>query len=303
MEKRTILILVVMFVVVICGVLIILTGLGGGLYFLSQRRAQNFVLPTAENAIVSPTDIPTLQPESTTPPYLSPSSAPETTVEPEPNVDFNGIRFYLSPELAQGVLPELISAAEGDAAQTMPGEIHPEYTQFTLQGYILTNTFHDPRIYVYPLPDYRSLDSAVDDVASRLAELIEKQPEQVDTLPFLPLWNAAQQFHAQLDYIEFKNGAGIRFLTQYAQYYAPINNTDLFYTFQGISQDGEWYIALVLPVSHPTLLSTAEEGGGEPSDPVTYYQQISEQISGLDEQSFIPSLFLLDELVVSLRVK
>lgn len=303
MEKKNVLILIILLVVGFCAGLLVLMGVGGGLYYLSQRRASTVALPSPETAILSPTDIPTLSQQNSPQTPQLPATTQEPAAEPQPNVDFNGIRFFLSPQLAQGVLPELISAAEGDPAQSMPGEIHPEYTQFTLQGYLLADTFHDPRIYVYPLPAYRSMDGVVDDVANRLSGIIEKQPEQIESLPFLPLWNAAQQFHAQLKFIEFKNGRGVRFITQFAQSYVVINNTDLFYSFQGISEDGEWYVAMVLPVSHPSLPSSPDASGVEPLNAETYYQQMSDQLSLLGGETFSPSLILLDELVSSLRVK
>ncbi|MEO8354588.1 MAG: hypothetical protein ABI621_01610 [Chloroflexota bacterium] len=48
-----------------------------------------------------------------------------------------------------------------------------------------------------------------------------------------------KQKHPLMQVINFQNGRGIRFLTQYAQYPAPINNHELFYHFQGLTNDGK----------------------------------------------------------------
>ena len=59
--------------------------------------------------------------------------------------------------------------------------------------------------------------------------------------------------HVQVQYLDFKSGTGVRFLTQFNNGMAPVNNHDLIYTFQGLTSDGKYYIAAVLPVTHPDL--------------------------------------------------
>ena len=321
MNKNLVILLIVLVIVfVFC---IGLIGIGGGIYFVSHRRAvalQETATSAALLAMLEPTltPSPVITPTSEctnaqgTPsaecgvlPTSSPTAQPTPTPEGEktPNVDFNGMQFYLDTRLAQGVLPEIVPAAPGDPSESMAGEVHPEYTQFTLQGYVLRDTFHSPRIYIYPLNDYRTMDSSVDEIANQLTQLLEEKPTEVENLPFLPLWNAAQMFHAQISYLDFKNGKGVRYLTQYGQAVYPINNHDLFYTYQAISDDGLWYVAVVLPVSHPLL--PASYSGGDPgiSDPESYFSQVSTQLSALDPNSFNPSLLQLDELVSSIKVR
>lgn len=319
MNKTLVILLVILVVIFIfC---IGLACLGGGFYLIRQRRtvalqetATSAALLTMLEPTLTPSPFITATPACTnlqgTPAAecgslatSTPTEQPSPTAEKTPNVDFNGMQFYLDTRLAQGVLPEIVPAAPGDPSQSMAGEVHPEYTQFTLQGYMLRDTFHSPRIYIYPLNDYRAMDSAVDEVGNRLNQILDEKPSDVENLPFLPLWNAGQMFHAQMEYIEFKNGRGVRFLTQYGQAVYPINNHDMFYTYQGLSDDGLWYVAAVLPVSHPLL--PASYDGGDPGigDPASYFSQVSAQLSALDPNSFNPSLLQLDELVSSIRVR
>jgi hypothetical protein len=77
----------------------------------------------------------------------------------------------------------------------------------------------------------------------------------VDQLPTVPFFNAAQVFASNVQPISFQNGSGIRFVTEYAQGFVSINNQDLFYHFQGFTDDGNYYMVAVLPVTSPVLAS------------------------------------------------
>ena len=56
--------------------------------------------------------------------------------------------------------------------------------------------------------------------------MLQNQLEEA-TLPFLPLFNSKQMMHSQVEYLDFKNGKGVRYLTQYAQGPLAINNAEL----------------------------------------------------------------------------
>ncbi len=128
------------------------------------------------------------------------------------------------------------------------------------------------------------------------------------SLPQVGLYGAAQEFHAQYQLVPFANGNGIRYLTQYAQYYAPINNHDMFYTYQGMTADGQYWISAIVPMSHPLL----------PADPsilpegatvdnfgdifVGYIGNLTNQLNTQAPESFIPSLTALDQMVASIEI-
>jgi len=140
-----------------------------------------------------------------------------------------------------------------------------------------------------------------------LQQLLVDRPATPEAIPFLPLFNAAQMMRTQVAYIDFQSGTGVRFLTHYAQAYVPINNHELFYTFQGLTDDGNSYVAAILPVSHPTLPADqmAYEGGdlaalAENFD--TYIADIEQQLNAQDASSFTPDLDLLDAMIGSLEV-
>ena len=82
-----------------------------------------------------------------------------------------------------------------------------------------------------------------------------------------------KMFHAQYQVFPFGSGGGIRYLTLYAQYYAPINNHDLFYTYQGLTNDGKYWVSAILPINNPILPDNGDNPPGG-SDVGSIQQQL-----------------------------
>lgn len=102
-----------------------------------------------------------------------------------------------------------------------PWEVSPEFIRYTLENYILTNTFLKPTISFYPAAEYGKLNDASSQAVANLRSVLDKRPTSLGgTLPYLPSVNAGQVFAAKAKYIDFKNGNGLRYLTEYAQYAA-----------------------------------------------------------------------------------
>lgn len=53
------------------------------------------------------------------------------------------------------------------------------------------------------------------------------------SIPFVPIFNAAQMMRAQIKYLDFQNGKGVRFITQYGQAAVPISNDSAFMLLSG----------------------------------------------------------------------
>ena len=67
-----------------------------------------------------------------------------------------------------------------------------------------------------------------------LKNLLATKPAVITgSIPVLPVIPAAQVFHVKPQYLDFKNGSGVGFVTYYSQAVNPITAKDLFYTFQG----------------------------------------------------------------------
>jgi hypothetical protein len=72
-------------------------------------------------------------------------------------------------------------------------------------------------------------------------------------LPFLPPLPMAQTFFSHETVISFNGGQGVRFITDYNESMHPISNRTIFYTFQGLTDDGMYWVAVTLPINSPIL--------------------------------------------------
>lgn len=273
--------------------------------------------PTAESPTSSPTLIPTELPTSTALP-AEPTATLPTTATPFPGtrVSFGNVTLVIPPGLANG-LSGLQQPAILNDQQGAPWELTPGHTQLTLEGYALQDKFHTPQLFIYPADAYTEL---IPPAASNLLFLrgLAAQPETPLTpeiLPGIPFFNAAQVFASAIQPLGFQNGMGVRFLTEYAQYFAIINNTDLFYEYQGLTTDGKYYVIAILPVTSPLLpagpdpASTVPDGGiihpqfDDPNaDWGTYYADATNLLNGTSPDSFAPTLAQLDALISSLQI-
>jgi hypothetical protein len=134
-----------------------------------------------------------------------------------------------------------------------------------------------------------------------------------ENLPFLPTFNAAQVFHSNEQVQKFQNGTGIRFLTQYAQAPYPVNNNSLFYTFQGLTNDGAYYISAILPINAAFLSPDGNPNTPLPADGVPFdwnnfenipahFELVKQKLNATDPNAFTPSLTNLDTMIQSVRI-
>jgi hypothetical protein len=232
----------------------------------------------------------------------APTQAP-VQATPSPAATGKEISIDLSG-LAQSMTVETIAAVP--AGDDHPyWEAGPEHLQVTLAGYPVNDHLMKAQIFIYPVDKFSEFNQAAGQIAGDLPALL-KSHEAVDVMPFLPLFNAMQVMHAQVQYLDFKNGSGVRFLTQFDQAPLPINNYELIYTFQGLTSDGKYYVAAVLPVSQPELPANEkvnDEMAARMSDFPAY---LTETVTWLEKQpanSFTPDLAALDGLINSIEVK
>jgi hypothetical protein len=222
---------------------------------------------------------------------------------PVVNVTCNELSLYLDPALASSYTCETIPESG------MEFEIYPEYTKLTLQGYPLLDKFFTPHISVFPVGRYTEMlpDSIPGRVAALQALTSGGLPGE-SGLPLLPGFNAAQTFNAQYQVLPFVSGSGIRFLTLYAQYYAPVNNHELFYTYQALTADDQYWVSAILPINNPILPANADNppGGVSWEDFSNNYEPyIADMIVQLNTQpseAYTPTLAALDALVASIII-
>jgi hypothetical protein len=231
-------------------------------------------------------------------------------------VTYEPLSLVIPPDVASGASGSQLPRVDGEDAaywQKTPGHLQVSLGDY----YALQGKFHEPQIYVYPALDYAQLVPAAFESMHRLRNVMNKPDTSIsaDQLPAVPFFNAAQIFASNFQAISFQNGDGVRFLTEYAQYAAPVNNHELIYHFQGFTSDGEYYIIAILPITAPGLADTSDAGaplppGGVPypsmADPnvdmQSYYASVTDLLNSTPPEAFTPTISQLDSLIRSMRV-
>jgi hypothetical protein len=208
-------------------------------------------------------------------------------------------------DLAQSVSDDMVAAvpASDNAA---PWDIYPQYKRITLAGYPISGHLMPPQIFIYPAQDLHNWTESLGKQVDNLRALLASQ-QVGDRLPVLPEYNAAQVIYSQVVFLRFKNGQGVRFLTEYDQAVLPINNHELFYTFQGLTDDGKYYVAAVMPVNYPGLPENETAISQAPaqftSDFPGYLTGMKATLDTAAYGDFTPDLARLDAMIMSLEVK
>ncbi|HEX7974825.1 MAG TPA: hypothetical protein VF498_10480, partial [Anaerolineales bacterium] len=223
-----------------------------------------------------------------------------------PNFQYGGVSFQYGPRIAAGLNAQS-RPANPPSDKVAPWDVTPRSVQVDFTGYVLADIFHNPRIMVFPTEEYAKISPQAAQIIETLRQLLANKPERVTDVPFLPFWNAGQVFHTRLAYLDFKNGSGVRFLTEYSQNTPPISNYALFYSFQGLSADGRYYVSAILPVQNPILPDgrslTQQDYETVNQDYEAYLADIAARLELEPAESFNPNLNDLDALVKSLDVK
>jgi len=259
------------------------------------------VTPPAVTAAPVASEIPTVVETQTV------AETPTATESPvsQANVNCHELALFLDPALASGFNCQTVPELSGGGP-----EVNPEYTELSLQGYTLSDRFFTPKIAVFSVQKYTGL--VPDVVGPRVAvlqSLIGGGPVADSELPLLPVFEAEQEFHAQYQVIPFANGSGIRYLTEYAQNYDPINNHDMIYTFQGLTSDGKYWVSAILPISNPILpVDGTNPPNGQSWDDfgnnfAKYVADITAQLNAQAPKNYSPTITMLDALVTSIRIQ
>lgn len=246
---------------------------------------------------------------TSTPIAPSPSSTP-TPDQIGTELSCSDADLVLPQQVGSGVSAESVPASL-DSSQA-PWDVHPAHSRCRIEGYPLQGKFFEPEILIYPAPEFSQLHEGAAAIITNLQTILANPNGPLPAqLPFLPLFNASQVFTSQPKVIQFENGSGISYLTQFAQYAATVNNRELFYTFQGLSSDGKYYVVAILPVNAAFLAATEDPAapipqGGIPfeeENPSAYYSAVVEKLNETPAGDFTPSLGSLDALMQSIELR
>ncbi len=166
-------------------------------------------------------------------------------------------------------------------------------------------------ICIIPLTDPSVADFAksypyIHEAAAKLRKLLAKRPAKFkfqSDLNDLPYNNSSGTVQSKVQYLDFKTGKGVLFLTQYSQdaVPTPLNNEELTCNFQGLTNDGKYYVAARLAITHPSL----PRGIDYTKDPTVdrkgnYLKKDEKLLNSFTDDSFRPSLKNLKSLIASI---
>lgn len=190
----------------------------------------------------------------------------------------------------------------------------PEHLRVLFDDDQLSETF-DPRerqLLVLPVDDYRALFRGADlqlfnETIQSLQTLLINRPVTLESdPPLLPASGLTPALRAPLRYIDFKDGSGLRFITHLTQEIAPFTASSLLYTFQGLTQDGQYYIAAYVPISATLLPASpadvpAAQRDEFKRDYLAYVAGVAQTLEAQPD-TLRPSLAALDAMMASLQI-
>lgn len=264
------------------------------------------------------------------------------------DVKYGGISLHIDEALATEIKAETVPAS----LSGKPSDLWPSHVAFTLVGYPRQRRVPSdfPQLRVFSVQRFREAvdtgyrDFAKDGVFSAakswtndfdeevrvLNKLLTDKPRQSTIqsflrrirhktdfnkgMPFLPMWEAQQAFVSHIKYVNFRNGKGVFFLTQWDTETSQITNDGLEYAFQGITNNGRYYVyaefsvsARILPNGdEPAVIAWNEKNYLLPRQSKKYQDYIRHvvaQLQGLRADGFEPKLESLERLISSLDVQ
>lgn len=278
-----------------------------------QNSLETIVAATLQAYTQEAATTPTPQAQEATSTPTQPSGIPIT---------FQNVNFVIPGGLATGAQSEIVPRkdyVEGDNYRS----IAPEYIRFILSRTdSFPNTF-DFKISIIPIEEYMQMSDIAADRISFLQQKLANN--ELTGVTVLPPFSAGLVIDTQNAKIDFQSGSGIRAVQQYAQAPVPISNEYLIYSFQGITNDGKYYISVIAPIRVPFLVETAYNPDPSSTTPTPvvpeggfifpaltgfnnpefaqYYQSITDKLNQTPADQFTPSIPTLDALIQSILVQ
>jgi hypothetical protein len=230
--------------------------------------------------------------------------------------------FVLTPERVHFDLQGLARSVHGELRPALPAPPEPEpgfvgepanvRFLFDQEKGTDTVTSAQRQVVVYPAPAFRRIfvdakETTGNPVDVLRAQLRKGSPGKAE-IPILPPPDAAQVLKAHLKVLEFAGGRGFSFVTAYAQDNVPVANDALFYTFQGLTDDGKYWVAVYYPLA-ASVLPRTERDSPEAKDykafDAHFASYLKSTVRALEDPRtvYTPELAKLEALVRSISIR
>ncbi|MBN1965903.1 MAG: hypothetical protein JW910_14730 [Anaerolineae bacterium] len=229
---------------------------------------------------------------------------------PTHSVSFDGVGFSFDATLADNVNIWQYPADPVDLQA--PGGPQVGHTLFMLySGEMAPSAWEAAAgVYVFRTADFAGY-TYYEERLAQLQALLAERPDLAsymvvadnmsgNTLPFLPVLPAGQIIRARAQYVDTAEVSGISFVTAYRQDAFPFMRGDFYYTFQGLSTDGAYYVSLMARLDagmFPAEIGVDFDYDAFINTITAYMNDSIAQLNAASPADFTPSLAMLDALV------
>jgi hypothetical protein len=236
-----------------------------------------------------------------------------------------GVSFsYSAKDFAEVKIEKVQQETALDGGDGIDEGISPAHVCFNLKDKRPLPALEQGPRYFYPtcsflcavplqdasVKDFGKAYPNLDAFAKDLRKILRERPailEGQEDIPDFPPNNASPSIVSRFQYLDFRSGAGILFLTQYSNEMQPnpVNNEELTVDFQGLTKDGRYYVAARIAIAHPSLprgIDFTDDIVRDIPD-FNYLKKEAKELEGFSEESFRPSLKSLKALLSSVQVK
>jgi hypothetical protein len=235
---------------------------------------------------------------------LTPASNSTAAQGPVPQgltVNYLNITLVIPANLAKGTTNTRTVDVEFPFINPSLGDM-PQHAKIVLTGYPVQGMILQPQILVFKADEYSQYSDLSQQVVSSLRTMHYQNGQS------LPKGLPAGPFNASVQSVNFAHGMGIRYLTQFDESPLPVNNRELIYYFHGITNDGSFYVQVILPVQAPFLApddnpnSPLPKNGIPFSSDQSYFAAVQQQLNATAPDRFSPQLASLDALIQSITI-
>jgi hypothetical protein len=212
------------------------------------------------------------------------------------------VSFFIPNGVANDATSAMTSNVEYPYINPSLGDM-PRHVTVKLNLYPVSGAVFSPQIMIFHADEYSQYSEKT---AATIAALKGLQYADGQSLPEA----LTSDFTAQIHAVNFKNGHGVRYLTQVFQNFLPVNNKDLFYYYQGMTSDGKYFVQATLPINAAFLPADDNPNTPLPADGIAfnmddfqgYLNSVTQKLNTTETYNFNPYLDALDEMMASMQV-
>lgn len=253
--------------------------------------------PTA-TATESPSPTPlAVEPSATNPPTETETVSP-SAFEAENISTFNELGIAIGFNYPEGFSQSISTSFNTTYSPVAPYDLpYPQNAQIIFTDYSGGDGFTINGLRVFLADEVNALETGA--VESVNAVLEGEADHHVD---FPRLAGAGSIIDAQVLPLTFQNGNGYRYLVAKSFSADPISSTKLTYMYQGVTNDGKFFVSFIMLVDAPFLSEYVGQTLTTPEEFETYFQDVNNLVETSSGDQFTPSLNALDELISSIVI-